>query len=213
MPDFNSIASLVGLGILFLALMVFAVYGLIQLLSKKKYNISYLDKYKQLVDVTRMNCPPELYEKKLIKVPDKHFSGTTLGYIYGKNFLSFKNSLGKKAWYQVFLIQKRKRRIYDPFSWGELPKLVVAQKEKIKMLSGYNIGWVIGGIDYEGFFMFSAEGDLTPLDIFRKTADLVGLKEANLTLKKMSKLVEDATEANPQIKANQKVTTELPSRE
>ncbi len=213
MPDFNSIASVVGIGIIFLVLMGFAVYGLIQLLSKKKYNISYLDKYKQIVQVTKMNCPPELYEKKLIKVPDKHFSGTHLGYIYGKNFICLKNSNGNKSWYQVFLIQKRKRRFYDPMSWGELPKLVIAQKEKIKILPNYNIGWSVGGIDYEGYFIFSAEGDLTPQDIFRKTADLVGMKEATLTLKKMSKIAEDAIEANPNIKANQKLTTELPSKE
>lgn len=208
MADFNTIISVIGIGLIILVLLVFAVYGFLQLLSKKKYNISYLDKYKQLVQVTRMNCPPEIFEKKLIKVPDKHFSGKRLGYIYGKNFIR----MGEK-WYQVFLIQSRLKRIYDPFSWSEMGKLVIADKEKIKIMADYNIGWTVGGVDYEGFFMFSAEGDLTPKDIFKKTEDLVGLKEANLSLKRMSKLVEDASEANPNIKANQKLTTELPSRE
>ncbi len=213
MADFNTIISMIGFGIIFIILFVLAVYGFIQFLSKKQYNISYLDKYKQLEEVTSMNCPPEIFEKQLIKVPDKHFSGRPLGYIYGKNFIQLKNKNKVWEWYQIFLIKKRKKRIYNPFSWSELPKLVLAEQDKIKILSDYNIGWTVGGIDYESFFMFAAEGNLTPRDVYLKTADMVGLKEANISLKRLSKVAEDAIEANPNIKANQKLTTELPSRE
>lgn len=201
---FTIFGALVIVGILF----GFAVYGFILWKSKKQYAIAYVDKYKQLVNISKLNCPYELREKKLIKAPDKNFSGITIGYIYGKNFTQIKNK-----WYHLFVICTKKKRIYDPFSWGVPDRLAVVSKEKMKMADDFNVKWLVGGLDYEGFFIFEVESDLTPQIIFRKTSDIVGIKEANLALKRTSKLVEEATESNPIIKATQKTTTEVSTRE
>lgn len=208
MPDIVQIASAIGTATIIAIIFVLAVYGFIQWLSKKKYDIAYVDKYKQLVQVSKINCPSEIFEKELIKCPDKKFSGIVLGYIYGKNFIKVKDK-----WYYMFVIALKKKRIYNPFTWGTPDLLAIASKNKISIGDNYMVKWAVGGLDYEGFYIFEADGDLTPIDILTKTANEVGIKQANIMLKKMSGLVEEATEANPQLKTNQKSQSELPSKE
>ena len=208
MADLLQLASVGAFAFIIFLVFAFGIYGFILWISKKKFDIAYVDKYKQIVQVTKMNCPNEIKEKELVKVSDKNFTGIRIGYIYGKNFIRI-----KEKWYHLFVLARQKRKIWNPLSWGTPDLLAVAEKDKISITDGFNIKWIVGGLDYEGYFISAAEGDLTPEDIFTKTTNLVGLKQANITMKKISELMEIATDANPNIKANQKVASELPSRE
>ena len=52
-PIFEIIGIIVIMGLLF----AFALYGFIQFITKKQYQIAYVDKYKQILEVSKMNCP------------------------------------------------------------------------------------------------------------------------------------------------------------
>ena len=111
MADYVQIGSVGAFAFIMLIIFAFGLYGFIQWYTKKKFEIAYVDKYKQLIQVTKMNCPNEIYEKELIKASDKNFSGIVLGYIYGKNFIEI-----NKKWYHLFVICKKKKSLYTCFS-------------------------------------------------------------------------------------------------
>lgn len=207
--DFTTLASGLGILVIFAVLVGFAIYGFIVWKSKKQYEIAYVDKYKQLIKVSKLNCPPEIYGKKLIGSPDKHFDGRKIGYIYGKNFIQ--STKGK--WYHAFIITKQKKQLINPLSWGEADMIALAEQDKISIGNGFNVNWNVGGLDYEGYFIMEAGGELTPTDVYLKTKDMVGLKQANIGLKNISKMVEEAADGNPNVKIAQKMGSELPSRE
>lgn len=195
-------------------LLALAVYGLIMFLSNKKFAIAYVDKYKQLVETTKMNCPNELYEMRLVKSADKNFSGKVLGFIYGKNYINFYDKPTKTVkWYHMFVISAIKKRWYNPLTWAATDKLVVAEQENVSIGNNYDMVWRVGGINYQGFYMFAAEGNLTPQDIIDKTFSETGFQEAVQMAKRQSKLVEESVEGNPNIKQLQKTTRELPEKE
>lgn len=194
--------AMVLIGLVILGL---AFYGVYSVWHKKKVKDSYKDKYKEIVELGKSNCPLEIKGYEFRTTGDKEHAGVFKGYIVGYNQANITN---KKKVRDQIIYNPMPFNILNPFSW--FSKDIIAWVDPLKRtaLSGH-VKWITVGTDKEGFYEFSnSDSILTPSFISEITKDKVDLKNSINILKELGELTGDALHGNPGIRGIQKLNKE-----
>ncbi len=187
----------------------FFVYGIWKWVSSRQQQVAYVDKFLQMVDILKLNCPKSMKQKPFERAPDKRMDGAPLGFIQGVGNMQLKNVDKNKKIYDIIAFTKNKVKWWNILSWNEKVYLAVIDPLKRSSLQANKLRWYVSGIDGEGYYIFESGGDLTPDIILKETAAKVDLKQTNIMLKQLSERFDTALDSNVSIRGQQKLGSEI----